>query len=168
MSIPPSFEFPLRPHQYADICSQTEEVAAEVARLKSHDPNSNHHKRHYGYYHVDSNYMDVAEAEKHGLLPGIERKSAVHKIWNVVLGNKGFDMMNEDQNGLAGDDVVTEGTMCAKSMTYVLETSDAGLGKTLMGLWLSYGLAKKEGRAFFIDDTNWFVLIPFSFLSSLD
>jgi hypothetical protein len=40
-------------------------------------------------------------------------------------------------------------------MTFVLETSDAGLGKTLMQLWTAYGLAKKEGRDFFIDDSRW-------------
>ncbi|KAK5000794.1 hypothetical protein LTR66_000426 [Elasticomyces elasticus] len=36
-----------------------------------------------------------------------------------------------------------------------METSEAGFGNTLLMLWISYGLAKKEGRAFFIDDTRW-------------
>jgi hypothetical protein len=44
---------------------------------------------------------------------------------------------------------------CKKSLTFVLESKDAGLGKTLMMLWIAYGLALKEGRSFFIDDTRW-------------
>jgi hypothetical protein len=40
-------------------------------------------------------------------------------------------------------------------MTFVLETADAGLGPSLMMLWTLYGLAKKQGRGFFIDDTRW-------------
>lgn len=48
-----------------------------------------------------------------------------------------------------------KGKICERSLTYVLETTDAGIGKTLMGLWLAYGLAKREDRAFFIDDAYW-------------
>lgn len=44
---------------------------------------------------------------------------------------------------------------CEKSLTYVLDAEDASFGKSLLMLWLSYGLAKKEGRAFFIDDSRW-------------
>ncbi|KAL8770713.1 MAG: hypothetical protein Q9209_003580 [Squamulea sp. 1 TL-2023] len=36
-----------------------------------------------------------------------------------------------------------------------METADAGLGKTLLGLWIAFGLAQEERRAFFIDDSNW-------------
>ncbi|EGS19186.1 uncharacterized protein CTHT_0058110 [Thermochaetoides thermophila DSM 1495] len=45
--------------------------------------------------------------------------------------------------------------VCKKSLTFVLESDDAGLGKTLLMLWIAYGLARKEDRAFFIDDTRW-------------
>ncbi len=45
--------------------------------------------------------------------------------------------------------------VCDKSMTFVLDAEDASFGKSLLMLWLSYGLAKKEGRAFFIDDSRW-------------
>lgn len=45
--------------------------------------------------------------------------------------------------------------ICETSLTFVMQSEDAGLGKTLMQLWLSYGLAQKQGRSFFIDDTNW-------------
>jgi len=37
-----------------------------------------------------------------------------------------------------------------------METSDAGSENSLMGLWMSYGLAQKEDRAFFVDDTRWY------------
>jgi hypothetical protein len=45
--------------------------------------------------------------------------------------------------------------ICERSLTFAMDTEDASFGKTLLMLWLSYGLAKKEGRAFFIDDTRW-------------
>jgi hypothetical protein len=45
--------------------------------------------------------------------------------------------------------------ICETSLTFVMQSEDAGLGKTLMQLWLSYGLAQRQGRSFFIDDTNW-------------
>lgn len=44
---------------------------------------------------------------------------------------------------------------CETSLTFVMQSEDAGLGTTLMNLWISYGLAQKQGRSFFIDDTNW-------------
>jgi len=54
---------------------------------------------------------------------------------------------------------VREGKMasdvCERSLTFSMDTDDASFGKTLLLLWMSYGLAKKEGRAFFIDDTRW-------------
>ena len=45
--------------------------------------------------------------------------------------------------------------VCEKSLTFVLDHEDASFGKSLLLLWLSYGLAKKEERAFFIDDSRW-------------
>ncbi|RMX79926.1 hypothetical protein D0869_07944 [Hortaea werneckii] len=45
--------------------------------------------------------------------------------------------------------------VCRSSLTFALETNEASFGKTLLMLWMSYGLAKKEGRAFFVDDTRW-------------
>lgn len=49
----------------------------------------------------------------------------------------------------------TRKPVCKKSLTFVLESKEAGLGKSLLMLWTAYGLAQKEGRAFFIDDTRW-------------
>jgi hypothetical protein len=48
--------------------------------------------------------------------------------------------------------------VCQSSLTFVMETSEAGFGNTLLALWLSYGVARKEGRTFFIDDSNWYVV----------
>ncbi|KAJ4297067.1 hypothetical protein N0V88_003984 [Collariella sp. IMI 366227] len=48
-----------------------------------------------------------------------------------------------------------EKPVCQRSLTFVLESTDVGLGKALIMLWTAYGLAEKEGRAFFIDDTRW-------------
>ncbi|KXT00984.1 hypothetical protein AC578_8194 [Pseudocercospora eumusae] len=45
--------------------------------------------------------------------------------------------------------------VCERSMTFLLESDDASFGQTLLRLWLSYGLAKEEGRAFFLDDSRW-------------
>ncbi|TAQ90588.1 hypothetical protein B7494_g1081 [Chlorociboria aeruginascens] len=139
VSIPPNHEFPLSPQEYADICFQNMEVASHVADLHSHMHLP--HAAHYGYYHVDPNFMDVAEAEKHGLLPGGKAKTMLNGPEGSVIG--------ENMDGLIESDV------CEKSMTFVLETSDAGLGNTLMMLWTAYGLAQKEERHFFIDDSRW-------------
>lgn len=84
--------------------------------------------------------MDVAEAEAHGLLPGPKAKTTMKESASVI---------GEDQGGLI------ESNVCEKTMTFLLETHDAGLGKMLMMLWTAYGLAQKEGRQFFIDDSRW-------------
>ena len=49
----------------------------------------------------------------------------------------------------------SSGNVCAKSLTFALTSEDSSFGKSLLMLWLSYGLAKREGRAFFIDDSRW-------------
>lgn len=87
---------------------------------------SRQHGDSHDYYRDDPYFMDIADAERQGFLPTAS---------NVIKPEK---------------------AVCARSLTYVMESNDAGLGMTLMGLWMSHGLAKKEGRAFFIDDTNWY------------
>lgn len=77
------------------------------------------------YYDQDPNYIDVAYAQLNDLIPF-------------------------DPNFKPGGDV----PVCKSSMIYVLDSDDAGLGGSLLGLWLAYGLAQHEGRAFFIDDTH--------------
>jgi hypothetical protein len=80
-----------------------------------------------GYYQRDRYFLDVREAQRKGLLPRDEE--------------------GDEEGGLP---------MCEKSLTYVMETGDAGMGNTLLGMWIAYGLALKEGRSFFIDDTRWY------------
>lgn len=46
-------------------------------------------------------------------------------------------------------------SVCETTMTFVLTAEDASFGKSLLLLWMSYGLARKEGRAFFVDDAHW-------------
>lgn len=138
VSIPPDHQFPLDPAQYGEICQQNMEVANHVADLHSHLHVP--HAAHFGYYHVDPNFMDVAEAETHGLLPGPKAIKSM-KGQPLLVGEKYDDLV--------------EAPVCERSMTFVMETHDAGLGKTLMLLWTAYGLAQKEDRSFFIDDSRW-------------
>lgn len=95
--------------------------------------------------------MDVADAEEHGMLPGASVNTK-KDIWGKAMGDVGHDSMGEDLVTMQGEG---KGQFCETSLTYVMETGDAGMGSTLIGLWMSYGLAQKEGRAFFIDDTHW-------------
>jgi len=139
VSIPPDHEFPLEQQQYSEICMQNMEVAHHVSDLHRH---LNHqHAGHYDYNHVDPYFMDVAEAEAHGLLPGVQTTTSLTGKNGHLIGVKTDDLIEMD--------------LCEKTMTFVLETQDAGLGKTLMMLWTAYGLAIKEGRSFFIDDSRW-------------
>ncbi|KAI9831297.1 MAG: hypothetical protein M1826_003736 [Phylliscum demangeonii] len=130
VSIPPELAFPLRPTEYAEICSQSMQMSALVAQSKNHRPEGPTRVGHAGYYSMDPYFMDVAEAEEHGILSTTPAK------YNAFRSRK-------------------RQRTCTTSLTYVLERTNAGLGNTLMMLWMAYGLAQKEGRAFFIDDTNW-------------
>lgn len=125
VSIPSNSSFPLRPAQYKEICSQTEDIAEELQLMNS----KKRKRKERGYYYKDPYFVDITEAQRKGLLPKDEEQ------W-----------YDERYEGLP---------MCQKSLTYVMETSDAGMGNTLLGMWLAYGLATKEGRAFFVDDTRW-------------
>lgn len=143
VSIPPDTQFPLQPKQYAEICQQNVEVAYHVKDLHSHSHNA---FAHHGYYYVDPNFMDVSEAEAHGLLPGPKALSGKTILLNGLDGN----IIGEQKDSLV------EMEVCKKSMTFVLETSDAGLGQTLIMLWTAFGLAQREERAFFVDDSRWY------------
>jgi hypothetical protein len=125
VSIPQHLDFPLNPSDYSDICAKAQDVSQHVADLKVE--NKPVHAAHYSYYHVDPNFVDVAEAQESGLLP-----RPIHTAFSP----------DKDR-------------VCPKSLTYVLETSSAGLAPTLMGLWLAYSLAWHEDRTFFIDDSRW-------------
>jgi hypothetical protein len=131
VSIPPGSEFPLTMSQYADMCLKCRQVAERARHLRSHGHGLHQVSLGFGSDSTDD-FVDVQEAEKAGYLPGNEKK--------------GGDLAGGGETGKP---------VCKKSLTFVLESDDAGLGKTLMMLWIAYGLAEEEGRAFFIDDTRW-------------
>ncbi|KAI6869095.1 hypothetical protein KC323_g2834 [Hortaea werneckii] len=67
-----------------------------------------------------------------------------------------LDVADAELSGaLPLSNVTSAESVCRSSLTFALDTSEASFGKTLLMLWMSYGLAKKEGRAFFVDDTRW-------------
>ena len=146
ISIPSRLDFPLYPSDYTDICSQAADIARQVEELKGHG-GSHSHSAHYSYYHVDSNFMDVGDAESHGLLLGGMAGAGSSAEENRGKATAGEDVAKTTEPG--GDKI------CERSLTYVLGSEDASMGSNLMGLWLSYGLAQKEGRGFFLDDSTW-------------
>jgi hypothetical protein len=139
VSIPSNFDFPLRPAQYRDICHQAMEVSSNM-RQESRT-SSGFAKRMLNYYQKDQFYIDVQEAEQQSLLPPSKASGR--------------------PKGFVEDDMIADGfsttglKVCDRSLTYVMETNDAGFGNSLMRLWMSYGLAKAENRTFFIDDSRW-------------
>ncbi|KAK3901919.1 hypothetical protein C8A05DRAFT_34395 [Staphylotrichum tortipilum] len=128
VSIPSGAVFPLSVAQYKDMCARCRQVAERTRTLKSQGHGLNQVSLGFGSNLADD-FVDVQEAEMAGYL--------------------GKDSMSPAR-GSAADKPV-----CKTSLTFVLESTDAGMGKTLMMLWMAYGLAEKEGRAFFIDDTRW-------------
>lgn len=147
VSIPHSLGFPLKPSQYQDICSLSADVAQRVVDSKSHSNGPSNHASHHGYYYVDPNFMDVADAQSHGLLPDPSTLPATnHDLAYSMLGGDPKDFEAQSPETLS---------QCSSSLTFLLETSDAGMGPTLLSLWLAYGLAQHEKRAFFLDDANW-------------
>ncbi|KAI1932005.1 hypothetical protein LOZ12_006689 [Ophidiomyces ophidiicola] len=126
------------PSDYARICMETEELAHHVAQTRNPNSESIISQRG-GFYNWDRNFIDVADAQDQDLLP--RAPNFQHNPYQAV----GWEQ-NESKADLP---------LCKKSLTFVLQSDNAGLGATLMGLWMSYGLAKEEGRAFFIDDSNW-------------
>ena len=129
VSIPSNSSFPLQQSQYKDICSQAEDISNELDVMNS----KKHQRKERRYYDKDPYFVDVEQAQQKGILPKDDEP------WR-----------DPKYDGLP---------VCAKTLTYVMETMDAGMGNTLLGLWLAYGLAQKEGRAFFVDDTRWYVPI---------
>ncbi|KAL1595677.1 hypothetical protein SLS60_009366 [Paraconiothyrium brasiliense] len=139
VSIPAKYEFPLKPQHYRDICEQSMEMPTtlrEEAQGKSGIA-----RRMLGYYQKDQYYIDIGDAEAQALLPQTKPTGRP----------KGF----VDDSAIASKQSTDGQQICDNSLTYVMETSDAGFGNTLMRLWMSYGLAIAENRTFFIDDTRW-------------
>lgn len=119
--IPSNKGFPLTAQEYSDICDHVDDVAGHVAETNGHKRDGAVAK----YYDQDPDYLDVAQAQLHDLLP--------LDPYFTPNGNT---------------------PLCKSSLIYVLDNSDAGLGSSLLGLWLAYGLAQFEKRAFFVDDTK--------------
>ena len=135
VSIPRTLSFPLRPHQYRDLCQASEKISKSVESAAGWPKDSGRgHTRAKAYYAVDKTFVDVDEAESLGLLPHADNQSSV-----AVVGGDGGN----------------NAKVCDKTLTFVMETENAGFGNTLLNLWMAYGLAKREGRKFFVDDTNW-------------
>ncbi|TLS28267.1 hypothetical protein PpBr36_00177 [Pyricularia pennisetigena] len=125
--IPLEQPFPLSMQGYADMVSMCRGVSMRVNDL--HNPGRAADTSHHNPSKLvsgDAHFVDVEEAEAAKLLPGA-----------AVGYQKG------------------ETPVCTSSLTYVLESTDAGIGKSLMMMWTAYGLAQRQGRAFFVDDTRW-------------
>ncbi|KAI1435347.1 hypothetical protein GGR50DRAFT_328199 [Xylaria sp. CBS 124048] len=142
VSIPSTYRFPLSMKEYSDVCAKCHEVAARVRELHGHSPIAQ--QKSVGYYHGDSYFMDVRDAEKQGLLPSMEEM-----VRTESSQAQEKHLVGERHDWLVGMET------CRTSLTFVLESPDAGLGSTLMMLWMAYGLAQKEERAFFIEDSRW-------------
>lgn len=142
VSIPLGYAFPLKPEEYVEMCAGSDEISGHVAELhgrKATPPGQR------GYYYRDSFFLDVPDADRAGLLM-TERQARGIEYRPRKLHPDRF---------LVGEESVKNAPICPSTLVFVLETSDAGLGETLMMLWTAYGLAKKENRSFFVDDTRW-------------
>ncbi|KAG9507335.1 hypothetical protein J7337_000885 [Fusarium musae] len=135
--IPPNGDFPLTMDQYAEMGSQCREVSSRARDIHRKAPITE--KAIINYDAKDEYYIDVYDAERSGLL-------APYK--GIRAKNKG-KFVGVDKKHLKHKPV------CESTMTFVLESSDAGLGNTLMMLWTFYGLAKQLNREFFIVDKRW-------------
>jgi hypothetical protein len=125
VSIPSGSEFPLTMHRYAEMCTWCELVARKVQDLRSQGRGLHQFSLGFGS-DTTNGFVDVQEAQEAGYLPKVK-----------------------------GGESSSDRPVCKKSLIFVLESDDAGLGRTLMMLWIAYGLAEEEGRAFFVDDTRW-------------
>jgi hypothetical protein len=92
------------------------------------------------YDRPDDYFVDVQEAEQVGLLSVIPRGQPPKH--SGQFSGLSFESMSGKP-------------FCEKSLTYVLESPNAGLGEAIMTLWTLYALAQEQGRAFFIDDSRW-------------
>lgn len=142
ISIPANSSFPLRPSQYRNICSKSYQVS-QVVRDALQERSRLPRKANYlsdSYYAHDPTYMDVHEVVSQGIF-NTTRQSPISVV--------GWNEQTEPING------TIESRTCGRSLTFILETEEAGFGKSLLSLWLSYSLALREKRSFFIDDSRW-------------
>lgn len=133
--VPSGSDFPQGIHHYSDVVAKCHEVAAYVR--DKNDARLGTFVR--GIDEVDPSFVDVAEALHIGMLPGFDPARTQKKLDGLVG-------ISEKMRSVKG---------CKMSMTFILESPNAGLGHTLMLLWIAYGVAQSQGRAFFIDDSRW-------------
>ncbi|KAF2157511.1 hypothetical protein K461DRAFT_219101 [Myriangium duriaei CBS 260.36] len=134
VSIPENSTFPLRPSQYRNICSQGHQISKTVRESIRQSSRITNAAGRVGdsFYAPDSTYIEVHDAIKQGLLNSTPQAP--------------IPVIAKDEHATA---------TCDRSLTFILETEEAGFGKSLLSLWLSYSLARRERRAFFIDDSRW-------------
>lgn len=137
VSIPRSYPFPLSIDEYSEMMGHCRETALRSNGLFDGSTSS---QAVLSSSKAKSNFVDVAEAEKSGMLPSPHIP--------LVLKTAGH-LVGVDEAEMAHLPV------CHNSLTYVLESTNAGLGQALMNMWTFYGLAKAQGRSFFIDDSRW-------------
>lgn len=138
VSIPQDAPFPLSLDQYSEISRQCPAISARTRDLNNKAPLSD--DKSVEKDTPDDYFVDVYEAERAGMLP--------------ASGNGAF--LRDDGHFVGMDKARMEKLpVCQSSMTFVLESADAGLGNALMMLWTFYGLAKEQERSFFIDDSRW-------------
>ncbi|KAL8413933.1 hypothetical protein RB594_005243 [Gaeumannomyces avenae] len=147
VSIPPGHRFPLSVKEYAEMPAQCREVSRRVNELRQQSKHSIHNP--FSRIDASSYFIDIREAERVGILPGLLGRAK-------KAPGSGQHAAEEDR-GMVGElkGHLVNGEVCATSLIFVLESADAGLGKTLMAMWTAYGLAQQQGRAFFIDDSRW-------------
>ncbi len=137
VSIPRNYQFPLSTDEYSEMMGHCRETALRSA---GHFDGSLPNQAVLSSSKAKSNFVDVAEAEKSGMLHSPHVPLAPTSAGNLV----GVDEAE-----------MTHLPVCHSSLTYVLESTNAGLGQALMTMWTFYGLAKAQGRPFFIDDSRW-------------
>src|SRR3569833_672173 len=141
VSSPPNYDFPLSTKEYLDVCSKCHEVSDRVREMHhGHQVSFGHH----GAGGADQHFVDIHEAELEGYLPG-----------SISVGTLLSQQRHDGELVGVTQDSLVDRPVCGTSMTYVLASADAGLGRTLVLLWMAYALAQKEGLAFFIDDSRW-------------
>ncbi|KAF4123387.1 hypothetical protein GMORB2_6088 [Geosmithia morbida] len=150
--VPPTYSFPLASDQYAAMGRHCREASAQVQDMHRKSPLSD--KTLLKHDAPEAYFMDVAEAEKSGLLPEPPRKArwTRHGLGHFVGLDDAAGASSDGKNAYQQHQLLP---ICQSSMTYVLDNTDAGMGNELMMLWVFYGIAKQEGRAFFIDDSRW-------------
>lgn len=138
VSIPRNYEFPLSIKEYSEMYSLCREVSARTRDIHHKLPLSD--EVLLSYDQPDDYFVDVQEAEQTGLL---------------IVKPKGQPPKHSGHFSGLSYETMSSKPFCDKSLTYILESPNAGLGEALMTLWTLYGLAKEQGRAFFVDDSRW-------------